>query len=586
MSKKTKEQAPVAAKKTKREEFSEHKAAALEQLDLAVKDGALFFHTKKDPIQYYRMAANDAGVYGLLNRATGADLMPEEQNQLLAGLTRHCMDPNVFEDYNATEAAPNFILFKNGVFDINEKKFKGNDESLSRLLKDSHQIFTSYIPHAYDPSVVNELDKEVVDRFFDSLAAGDHDVKAVLYEVVGYTFYRSCKFKKGLLLKGAANCGKSTFLAMVKNILGDSNTTALSFKGLSDKFSTIELAGKMANIGDELDKEYITSTSNFKTIVSGHAISGQKKFGDVVTFRPYAKMLFAMNGDIRIDDPGNAVADRFIQIPFPASIRPEDQDRNLAEKLSTPGAVQYVIENAISALIDLLDRNGFTFSDVAEKAKREWMQYNNPIMAWYEEYTSAGNSVVGKVDGELLFNEFNPWVKDQQMRVSYSLPNFRQELMALVPGLKVGTRTRYREVFEEGYYGKEKWGYKMVLDSIGGDAPVASTKDAKTVDAKNVDAKNIDFPYSAPSKGGAAGSTASACERAASAYESTQKELTLQVAEYVTREEEERPPVAESVSLSSESARQLYNSMYAAVGSTYPSRLNDGLDDEEEDIEF
>ena len=51
MSKKTKEQAPVAAKKTKREEFSEHKAAALEQLDLAVKDGALFFHTKKDPIQ-------------------------------------------------------------------------------------------------------------------------------------------------------------------------------------------------------------------------------------------------------------------------------------------------------------------------------------------------------------------------------------------------------------------------------------------------------------------------------------------------------------------------------------------------------
>ena len=44
--------------------------------------------------------------------------------------------------------------------------------------------------------------------------------------------------------------------------------------------------------------------------------------------------------------------------------------------------------------------------------------------------------------------------------------------------------------------------------------------------------------------------------------------------------------MAESVSLSSESARQLYNTMYAAVGSTYPSRLNDGLDDEEEDIEF
>lgn len=555
MSKKTKEPAPVAAKKTKREEFSEHKAAALEELDLAVKDGALFFHTKKDPIQYYRMAANDAGVYGLLNRATGADLMPEEQNQLLAGLTRHCMDPNVFEDYNATEAAPNFILFKNGVFDINEKKFKGNDAALSRLLKDSHQIFTSYIPHAYDPGCVNELDREVVDRFFESLAAGDQSVKAVLYEVVGYTFYRSCKFKKGLLLKGAANCGKSTFLAMVKNILGDSNTTALSFKGLSDKFSTIELAGKMANIGDELDKEYITSTSNFKTIVSGHAISGQKKFGDVVTFRPYAKMLFAMNGDIRIDDPGNAVADRFIQIPFPASIRPEDQDRNLAEKLSTPGAVQYVIENAINALIDLLDRNGFTFSDVAEKAKREWMQYNNPILAWYEEYKNAGNSIVGKVDGELLFNEFNPWVRDQQMRVSYSLPNFRQELMTLVPGLKVGTRTRYREN-ADGYYSKEKWGYKLVLDSIGGEAPVST--------------KNIPFPSSPSSTAAPNNASESKSGFAVNDYNG-ETPIPVALDEYISAGAGISSPVAEGVSI---------------PGNTYPSRLNDGLDDDEEDIAF
>ena len=145
--------------------------------------------------------------------------------------------------------------------------------------------------------------------------------------------------------------------------------------------------------------------------------------------------------------------------------------------------------------------------------------------------------------------------------------------MALVPGLKVGTRTRYREVFEEGYFGKEKWGYKMVLDSIGGETPVASTKE-------------VAFPYSAPSKGTTAGSSASACEKAAPACERAQGDIPLQVAEYVTREEDERPPVAESVSLSPESARQLYNTMYAAAGSTYPSRLNDGLDDEEEDIEF
>ena len=184
-----------------------------------------------------------------------------------------------------------------------------------------------------------------------------------------------------------------------------------------------------------------------------------------------------------MDDPGNAVADRLIQIPFPASLDKSEIDTNLPYKLKQPGAIQYVIEKSLKAFINVLDRDGFTESSIAEKTRIEWEQYNNPILAWLTEYKAEGNSVADKVDGDLLFNEFNPWVKDQQMRVSYSLPNFRQELLALMPELEVGTRTRYRENLDD-YGTKERWGYKLVVrkdktkastDEESSKAPKAST---------------------------------------------------------------------------------------------------------------
>ena len=126
----------------------------------------------------------------------------------------------------------------------------------------------------------------------------------------------------------------------------------------------------------------------------------------------------------------------------------------------------------MKAFIDVLDRGHFTTSMVAERTRREWECYNNPIQAWLGDFVQDGNTVVGRVDGDLLFNYFNPWAKDQQMKVQYSLPNFRQELVALMPGLEVGTRTRYRENID-GYPSKEKWGYKLTMTTVGGVAPLS-----------------------------------------------------------------------------------------------------------------
>lgn len=463
-------------KKTKREEYSENKDKALENLDLAIIKAenkyALYFHAENDPPCFYRMAASGQAIFGLINKAVGKDLMPTEQDALLTGITRHVLDPENEGKYLAKEARPELVLFKNGIYDLQAGEWLGNAPELLEELREKREVFTCYVPHNYNPDLVTDKDRQVVDRFFTSLSCGNAQVEMLLYQMIGYCFYRHNRFKKALLLKGAKGCGKSTYLDMVRNIIGADNTSSLSLHDLSDKFSTIELAGKLANIGDELDKEYITTSAKFKSIVSGGMVSAQKKYGDTVGFIPYAKMMFAMNGDLRMDDPGNAVADRLIQIPFPASLRPSDIDPFLGVKLATPGAIQYVTETALESFRLVLESGQFQYSEIAERTRKDWECYNNPIQAWLEEFTAEGNTVIGQVDGDLLFNKFNPWVKDQQMRVQYSLPNFRQELLSLVQGLEVGTRTRYRENID-GLIGKEKWGYKLVMNSIAGNAPTS-----------------------------------------------------------------------------------------------------------------
>ena len=49
----------------------------------------------------------------------------------------------------------------------------------------------------------------------------------LLEEVIGYTFYRRNELRKAFILIGDKANGKSTFLDMIKNVLGEENVSAL-----------------------------------------------------------------------------------------------------------------------------------------------------------------------------------------------------------------------------------------------------------------------------------------------------------------------------------------------------------------------
>lgn len=282
------------------------------------------------------------------------------------------IDLLIREDSRVSDAE--YIAFKNGVLNIETGDF----------VPFSHEIIiTNKIDHNYNP----EAYSEIADKTLNKLACGKEDVRALLEEVIGYTFYRRNELRKAFILTGDKSNGKSSFLDMVTNVLGGDNTTALDLKELGDRFKTAQLFGKLANIGDDIGDEFIPNPAIFKKVVSGDRVNAERKGQDPFDFAPYAKQLFSANSIPRIKDKSGAVLDRLIIVPFDATFSKNDPDFDpyIKYKLREEDVMEYLIVIGIQGLKRVLDNQCFTMSKGVQESLKEYEESNNPIVMFFSE---------------------------------------------------------------------------------------------------------------------------------------------------------------------------------------------------------
>ena len=175
---------------------------------------------------------------------------------------------------------PAVIAFSNGLYNIVDGTFRDFTPTV---------VITNKIPWPYNPAAHSDL----LDHTLDRLACDDAEVRALLEEMVGYCLYRRNELGKAFILIGDKSNGKSTFLHMVKNMMGNENIASLDLKELGDRFKTAELFGKLANIGDDIGDEFIANASIFKKLVTGDQVNVERKGKDPFEFINYAKFLFS-----------------------------------------------------------------------------------------------------------------------------------------------------------------------------------------------------------------------------------------------------------------------------------------------------
>ncbi len=281
---------------------------------------------------------------------------------------------NLLMRYNTTTSGANMIAFRNGVYNMIDDSFVPFSPEI---------IITNKINWDYNPAAYSEL----VDKTLDRIACNDKEVRILLEEAIGYCMYRRNELGKAFILIGDRSNGKSTFLDMVKTMLGDENIASLDLKELGDRFKTAELFGKLANIGDDIGDEFIANAAVFKKLVTGDRISVERKGQDPFEFNNYSKMMFSANNIPRIKDKSGAVQRRLTIIPFDAKFSQDDPDFDpyVKYKLREQECIEYLILIGIKGLKRVIENHKFTKSIRVEQELEEYEETNNPIIGFFKE---------------------------------------------------------------------------------------------------------------------------------------------------------------------------------------------------------
>ena len=266
----------------------------------------------------------------------------------------------------------NYLLFKNGVYDLDKKC----------LVESSPQyIIPNQIPWDYDPYAYSEQMENVIYDW----CCGDEKVFDLLEELIGYSMYRGTPFRTFFIIVGDKRNGKTKFLDMLEAVIGEENTSRLLLHDIGKNFRTQTIKGKLLNIGDDIEDDFIKHVSLLKNISSGTKIDVDKKNKDSVAFKPYTTLVFSANIIPFINDGTGAVMDRMVIIPFNAHFEEGSDDPFLEDALNNREVMEYLVRIGIEGLRRVLENKRFTIPQSVQNAMKRYSMEKDPIAAFLND---------------------------------------------------------------------------------------------------------------------------------------------------------------------------------------------------------
>ena len=279
----------------------------------------------------------------------------------------------------STKAAPaHIIAFRNGLYNVASDSF---------LEFTPDVVITNKIPWDFN----RNASSEVIDNMLENVSCGDAAIRSLLEEIVGACMYRSNTLAggKAFILTGTGANGKSTYLKTLSHLMSEKNISSLDLKKLGDRFSTVMMFGKLANIGDDISNEFVTDTSLFKKVVTGETIDAEQKGQPKFDFKPFCKLLFSANNIPRMGkgSDSQAIMRRLVIVPFNAKFKSDDPNfrPGIEDDLKGQESMEYLIQLGIQGLKRVLAAKNYTTSEKVKQELEEYEERNNPLLMFMKD---------------------------------------------------------------------------------------------------------------------------------------------------------------------------------------------------------
>lgn len=329
---------------------------------------------------------------------------------------------------------------------INLKSGMLNLENFEVIPHDQNFYFTQMLPIDFNPN-----SKQRCENFLKYLETNVRtpEVIAQLQEFTGYCLVRHTKYEKALYLLGPGADGKSTYMKILRELVGPENCSAVSFGAIEDQFQRSAMYNRLVNLSAEISAESMES-QYFKKIVSGDTLQAAYKHVDTFEFDPYCKLVFAGNMLPRVRDNTDGYFRKLLIVEMKRQFLEDDPDRdpNLFDKLKAE--LSEIFYWALCGLARLIKQGHFTFADETRDLMQDYRRLNNPVLCYVEEECEVSDGVeVSKKD---LYCDYSNYSK-RNGYTALNAANFFRELATVFRNMRTyrpGKDNPNRERFVRG----------------------------------------------------------------------------------------------------------------------------------------
>lgn len=303
-----------------------------------------------------------------------------------------------------------WIVFKNGIYDLDKNQIYS---------KTYDYFITHTIPHnfirdavSFDEYVDNN---EVVEKpcVFDELFeqwVGKENVD-LLYEIAGYCMLPDMPLNRIFFLLGSGSNGKSTFLNILTELIGQDNCCSTDLTTLmNSRFELSRLHKKLVCTMGETDFKALDRTSVLKKIVGNENIGLEFKFGGTFEDKLYAKLIIATNSLPETHDRTHGFYRRQVILDF---IGRFTEQKDVMASL-THSDYESFARKALNALRRVLVNRQFTGEGDTEEKMQRYEDRSNPLPRFIREHTV--NDPEGEIPKYAFRDNFNAWLKENGYR--------------------------------------------------------------------------------------------------------------------------------------------------------------------------